>query len=289
MNESDAKPKFAFFGTPDIAVYALEEMASFGYVPEMIVTNPDAPVGRKNIVTPPPAKVWAKERDIKVIQPETLKDRDQLADLLAEEWDFFVVLAYGKIMPEWLIDLPKYGTINAHPSLLPKLRGASPIRSTLLNDLSACGVTIMQMDADLDHGPILLQQPVALNGPVMGQELDKVLARIAGDLLVETLKELPKGTIVPVEQKHDEATFCGKISKEMGELTIDPYNLPENDLALEYWHKICAFDGWPETYFIYDGKRIKIKKANYETGRLTIERIIPEGKKEMDFEDYFRK
>jgi len=288
MNESQMKPKFAFFGTPDIAVYALEEMASFGHLPSLIVTNPDAPAGRKNILTPPPVKLWAEERGIKVMQPKTLKDREQLSDLLAEEWDFFVVLAYGKIMPEWLINLPKYGTINAHPSLLPKLRGASPIRSTLLNDLSACGVTIIQMDADLDHGPILLQQPVALSEPVMGRKLDEVLARISGDLLTETLRELPKGTITSVEQNHAEATFCGKISKDMGELVIDPDNLPVGEQAFSDWRKICAFDGWPETYFTHKGKRIKIKQAKYENGRLQIERIIPEGKKEMDFKDYFR-
>ncbi len=291
MNNPKPIPvRFAFFGTPDIAVTALDEMESFGFLPSLVVCNPDAPVGRKHTITPPPVKVWAEARDIKVIQPTTLKDREALTTLTDDSFDFFVVFAYGKLMPEWLINLPKYGTINAHPSLLPKFRGASPIRSTLLHDLSACGVTIMQMDRDLDHGPILAQQPVALyEVPIPGLELDGILSRIAGCLLVDVMQKLPTGEVIPIEQDHETTTHCTKITKDMSLLTIDPAHLPVGEEARAVYRKICAFDGWPETFFMHDGKRIKIKSAQLnEAGGLDILRIIPEGKNETDFRTYFK-
>ncbi len=282
--------KFAFFGTPEIATVALTEMATFGVLPNLVVTNPDAPVGRKQLITPPPAKVWAKAHGIPVFQPASLKDKDELTPLTSTDWDIFVVFAYGKIMPEWLTLLPKYKTINAHPSLLPKLRGASPIRSTLLTDLSACGVTIMQMDKELDHGPILYQQPVELyNHPIPGRELDRILSLICGDLLVHVMRELPSHTLTPTPQDHAAATFCTKITKEMAELTLDPYHLPVGEEAFSLYRRICAFDGWPEAFFMHEGRRFKIRAATLtDTGTLHITRIVPEGKQEMDFSAYFK-
>lgn len=281
--------KIAFFGTPELAVNALSEMESFGLVPKLIVTTPDALVGRKQILTPPPTKVWAEEHSIPVFQPASLKNKEDLIPLTSEEWDIFVVFAYGKIMPEWLLSIPKYGTINAHPSLLPKFRGASPIRSTLLHDLSAAGVTIIQMDAEMDHGPILYQQPVTLTKPISGPELDKTLSLICGDLLAHVIQELPKGTITPQPQNHEEATFCTKITKDMAELiTLDPHNPPVGQEALQVLSKIYAFSGWPEAFFVHNGKRIKIKEAHLDdTGKLVITRIVPEGKNETDFKTYF--
>jgi len=281
--------KFAFFGTPDLAVNALNELATCSYRPSLIVTTPDAPVGRKQVITPPPTKVWAEERSIPVFQPLSLKNKDDLSILTNTDWDFFVVFAYGKLMPKWLLDLPKYGTINAHPSLLPKFRGASPIRSTLLHDLSACGVSIIQMDEEMDHGPILYKQAVYLPEPIPGNELDKILSLICGDLLAHVMLELPKGNIKPTPQDHSQATFCTKITKEMGKLKIDPYNLPTGQEAKVFFQKIMAFTGWPETFFMHDSKRIKIKEAKIDSdGKLSITRIIPEGKKEIDFSSYFK-
>lgn len=291
MSDTATTPTFAFFGTPDIAATALEEMATFGYLPTLVVCNPDAPVGRKHTITPPPVKVWAEARGIPVLQPATLKDKAELAPFLETEFDFFVVLAYGKLMPEWLIELPTYGTINAHPSLLPKLRGASPIRSALLNDLSAVGVTIMQMDTELDHGPILTQMPVELHGvPIPGRQLDTTLARMSGDLLVDMMQRITTGEITSTPQDHDTATFCTKITKDMAEVTLDPYALPAGPAALALYQKICAFDGWPTAFFFHQGKRIKIADATYdpEAQTLRITRIIPEGKKEMDWNAYFQ-
>jgi methionyl-tRNA formyltransferase len=290
MNNA-TKPNFAFFGTPDIAVTALEEMATFGYLPSLVVCNPDAPVGRKQIITPPPVKVWAEACGIPVFQPTSLKDREKLTPLTNTEFNFFVVLAYGKLMPEWLIKLPKYGTINAHPSLLPKFRGASPIRSTLLHDLSACGVTIIQMDAELDHGPILVQQAVELYGlPIPGTQLDGILAHISGCLLVDVMQKLPTGEIAPTPQNHSKATFCTKITKDMAELQLDPYNLPTGEEALTMYRKICAFDGWPGSFFLHNGKRIKIIEANYNDvlETLSITRVIPEGKRETEWNNWLK-
>ncbi len=281
--------KFVFFGTPQIAVEALNEMASFKLLPSLIVSNPDAPAGRKQTITPPPTKVWAEKHGIPVFQPTTLKNREELTPLTETAFDFFAVFAYGKMIPEWLLSLPKYGTINAHPSLLPKFRGASPIRSSLLYDLSACGVTIIQMDKELDHGPILTQEPIKLNFPIPGRELDEVAGKMCGDLLTHVMQELPKGNLSPVEQNHAEATFCSKITKDMAELQIDPYRLPTGDEALAVYKKICAFDGWPETFFEHNGKHIKIKSARLDdTGALRIIKIVPAGKAEMDFASYFK-
>ncbi|MCU0678191.1 MAG: hypothetical protein MUF19_01230 [Candidatus Pacebacteria bacterium] len=171
---------------------------------------------------------------------------------------------------------------------MPKFRGASPIRSTLLHDLSACGVTIIQMDRELDHGPILTQQAVPLyDQPIPGLELDSILAKISGCLLVDVMQRIPLSQISPTPQDHAAATFCTKISKDMAELDIDPANLPTDAEALAVYRKICAFDGWPETFFIHNGKRVKIKSARLnETDGLEILRVVPEGKKEMDWQQF---
>ena len=284
--------KFVFFGTPDIAAIALNELATAGLVPSLIVCNPDAPVGRKHVITPPPTKVWAKAHKVPVFQPNTLRDREALASLTETSWDLFVVVAYGKLIPQWLLDLPTHKTINLHPSLLPQLRGASPIRSAILEDIRDTGVTIMLLDAEMDHGPILAQAPADISideWPLPGKVLDDRLAHQGGLLLADTIPKWIASTITPAVQDHTNATFCAKIDKSMSELPIDPHNLPTGDEAQQTLLKIRAFDGWPETFFIYDGKRIKIRTAHIDqNGQLIITRIIPEGKNEQDWNQYFR-
>jgi methionyl-tRNA formyltransferase len=281
--------KFAFFGTPDIAVFVLEELANAGYRPSLIVTNPDAPKGRKHMLTPPPTKVWAAVHAIPVLQPESLKDGAAQTILRDGDFDLFIVAAYGKLIPKDILDIPKHGTLNVHPSLLPALRGASPIRSAILQDIRETGVTIMLMDELLDHGPILAQENVVIEKgawPLRGHALDELLARKGGVLLVETIPQWLAGEITLVEQDHARATFCTKISKEMGELDLssDPY---QNLL------KIRAFDGWPGTYFFAEknGKRVRVKIVDAELapdGSLRILRVIPEGRKEMMYDDFSR-
>ncbi len=285
------KPRFAFFGTPDIAVYVLEELEQAGFVPTLVVTNPDRPLGRKQILTSPPVKVWAQERDISVFQPESLKNKDLLAPLTHHAFDLFIVAAYGALIPSWLLTLPTHGVLNVHPSPLPKLRGASPIRSAILEDMRQTGVTIMQMDAELDHGPIVAQMDAAIDPtlwPMRGRQLDRLMMHQGGALLADILPRYMNGELTPSPQDHESATFCHKITKEMSELALDPYNLPTGKEAYQMLLKIRAFDGWPETFFIHSGQRIKIKDAELALdGKLVPTRIVPEGKKEMDFEAYF--
>jgi methionyl-tRNA formyltransferase len=292
MQHDNTSLKFAFFGTPDIAAIALDTLAAAGFVPSLVVCNPDAPVGRKHVMTPPPTKVWAEAHGVPVLQPTTLRDREALTPLTETTWDLFVVVAYGKLMPQWLLDLPAHKTINLHPSLLPHLRGASPIRSAILHDIRETGITIMLLDAHMDHGPILAQASANIaesEWPLMGHELDERLAHLGGQLLADTIPQWITGAITPTEQDHASATFCTKIEKTMSELATDPQNLPTGNDAYDILLKIRAFDGWPETFFIYNGKRIKIKDAHLDAnGQLVITRIIPEGKSEMDWNQYFR-
>lgn len=281
--------RFAFFGTPHIARTVLDELEAAGYTPALVVTNPDAQVGRKHVLTPPPVKVWASERNIPVIQPASLKNPTTLPELTDSSWDFFVVAAYGKIMPQWVLDLPTHGTFNVHPSLLPRLRGASPIRSAILNDERETGVTIMLMDAQMDHGPILVQEPANIEPtewPVPGTVLDERLARQGGQLLARTIALYCRGEIIPREQDHAAATFCTKITKDMAELVLDPHHLPTGSLAYQYLLKVRAFDGWPETFFMHNDKRVKIKGAEIINDVFTPIRVVPEGKSEMAFTDY---
>ncbi len=281
--------KFAFFGTPDIASLVLSELEAAGLVPALVITNPDAPVGRKQVLTPPPAKVWATERGLPILQPTTLNHSGAMPELTNSNWDFFVVAAYGKLIPKWLLNIPKHGTLNVHPSLLPKLRGASPIRSAILENMNETGVTIMLMDEELDHGPILAQERTRVAPevwPVPGRELDQLMAMHGGSLLAEVIPRYLAGEITPRAQDHSQATFCTKITKHMGELALDPHHLPTGEIARQYLLKVCAFDGWPETFFMHEGKRVKIKDAAIIDGTFTPTRVVPEGRGEMVFSDF---
>jgi methionyl-tRNA formyltransferase len=283
--------KIAFFGTPELAATVLRELQVAGTLPDLIITNPDAKVGRKQILTPPPAALFAKDNNIELFQPESLKDPALLQPITKTDWDLFIVVAYGKILPGWLLDIPKHGTINVHPSLLPKLRGASPIRSAILNDAKETGVTIMLLDELMDHGPILAQEITDLRDlewPTDGIVLDQIMAEQGGQLLAATLPRFLNGEITPKEQNHDEATFCTKITKDMAEISLNPKELPKGDAAREILCKIRAFAGWPETFFIHDNKRFKIKAAHIDNDTLVIDRIVPEGKNETDFSNYFK-
>lgn len=281
----------AYFGGEPLGVPVLEELKKAGIMPSLILCNPDRPVGRKQVLTPPPVKQWALQHDIEVYQPESIKDEEFKQRMSEVSWDIFIVVAYNKIMPKWLIDLPVHGTLNIHPSLLPLLRGASPIRSTILQDMSEqCGVTIMQMDEKMDHGPIIAQETLTINSqewPMHGNELDTTLAKMGGELLVKTLPKWLSGEITPHEQHHATATYCGRLDRSMGGLTLDPYNLPTGKEAYQILLKIRAYEGFPGSFFMHEGKRIKIANAQLAEDKLCISRIIPEGKNEMNFSQYF--
>ncbi|MFT5849642.1 MAG: methionyl-tRNA formyltransferase [Patiriisocius sp.] len=279
---------FAYFGGEPIGVPVLNELEACGLVPSLVVCNPDRPVGRKQVLTAPASKTWALERNIPVFQPETLKDKKELATLTENSFDLFVVVAYNKIMPKWLIDAPTHGTLNVHPSLLPLLRGASPIRSTILQDLrEQCGVSIMQMDEKMDHGPILAQQVMDIEEaqwPIGGNELDIALANTGGALLASVIPQWIAGDIDPQEQDHEQATFCGKMEKADGEINL------EDDGYANYL-KFCAYEGFPGTFFFIEKneKQVRVKIVSAELngdGIFVPLRVTPEGKKEMDYEAF---
>ncbi len=281
-------PRIAFFGTPQIAVWVLEELEKAGIIPSLIVTNPDAPQGRKMLLTPTPVALWAEVRGIPVYKPVSLRTEEAVKTLTESGCELFLVAAYGKMIPEDVLSIPKYKTLNVHPSLLPKLRGASPIRSAILEDMNPVGVSIMELTAGMDEGPLLTQKEFQFRHeewPFRGTLLDEFLAKEGGVLLASLLPAWLAGTLTSTPQT-GEPTYCTKITKEMGELDLagDPY---QNLL------KIRAFDGWPGTYFFtekHDKKiRVKIVDAELDTdGSLRITRVIPEGKKEMSYEDFMR-
>jgi methionyl-tRNA formyltransferase len=275
-------PRIAFFGTPELAVYVLEELEQAGITPALVVTPPDKPVGRKLKLTPPPVKVWAEERDIAVLQTDSLKEQGDVPELANSEWDVFIVAAYNIILPKWVLELPKHGVLNVHPSLLPKMRGPSPIRSAILTDAQdAVGTSVMLLDEEIDHGPVVAQAKVELPvWPERGRVLDELLFREGGRLLAEVIPLWLKGDITPEDQDHKQATYSTKFVKADGEIQLD------GD-ARENYRKFCAFDGWPRTYFFdANGKRVVITEASLDGDTFVIERVIPEGKQEMDYTSY---
>jgi methionyl-tRNA formyltransferase len=261
-----------------------------GFTPSLIVCNPDRPVGRKQILTPPPVKVWAEAHDIRVLQPASLKDEAAKHTLAEAAADLFVVVAYNAILPTAVLALPPKGVLNLHPSLLPKLRGASPIRTAIKDDLpETIGVTVMLMDEQMDHGPILAQAVHDLSDtswPLPGPELDARLAAQGGALLAETIPAWLAGTLTPTPQNHDEATYCGKFTKADGELAIDPHHLPRGEAARAMWRIVCALTGIGGTFFMHQGKRVKITEAAWREDTLVPLRVIPENQREMAFAEY---
>jgi len=279
-------PRIAYFGTPRFATVVLDELKVAGITPSLIVTRPDKPKGRKLIMTPPEVAVWTHEHDIECVQPEKLDD-DFIANLHARNFDLFIVVAYGKIIPSEIITMPRHGTLNVHPSLLPRLRGASPIESAILHE-NETGTTIMQIDEEMDHGPIVAQKKVAewSNTDIpKASELETLLAHESGKLLAEVIPKWLADSITPQEQEHDNATYCAKITKEDG--LIDLADDPEKN-----YRKIRAFDQWPRAYFFTErnGRQIRVAiiDASIENNTLTIKRVVPEGKKEMNYEDFLR-
>ncbi len=278
------KLKIAFFGTPEFSAKILESLKENGFSPSLIITTPDKPKGRKLILTPPDTKIWAKKNKIDVLQPTKLKDIEFLNEIKKTDWDLFIVASYGKIIPQEILNIPKYGTINVHPSLLPRLRGASPMQSAILKE-DKTGMTIMLMDAEMDHGPILMQEVLDIfNWPPNIKELENIMAKLGGKLLNKTIPLWIEGKIKPQKQNHSEATYIDKIDKK--EALIDFNDNP-------YWNyrKIKALQNYKPHFFIKKNEkniRIIIKEAKFIDGELLITRVLPEGKKEMNYQDFLR-
>jgi methionyl-tRNA formyltransferase len=271
------KPTIAFFGSDQFSITVLESLKEKGFIPTILITQPDKPKGRKLVLTPPDTKVWAEENKVGILQPEKLDD-DFVKELKSKNCDLFIVASYGKIIPQSILDLPKFKTLNVHPSLLPLYRGATPVESAILDDSKETGVTIMLMDAKMDHGPVLDQELVVFEKWPTKLEVEDNLAKLGGDLLSNIIPEWIDGNVDEQDQDHDLATFTKKIEKSNGEIDLngDPH---------ENYLKTVAYNPWPGTFFFKDDKRIKITEADLIDDKFVINKVIPEGKKEIDFED----
>ena len=211
--------KTVFFGTPEFAKKFLVELhADEDFSVQGVVCQPDKPVGRKKILTAPETKVFALDNSIKVYQPDNLRTSDLSEDLKKLDADLFVIIAYGKIIPQEILDIPKLGTINVHPSLLPKYRGPSPIQSTILNQEPQTAVTIMLVDDKMDHGPMISQSSITLDVDETSISLRNKVTEVGAPLLIKTIKKYADGEMEPREQNHDEATFCKMLTKADGKI-----------------------------------------------------------------------
>jgi len=290
-------------GTPDFAVPSLKALKEAGYEIPLVITRPDKPAGRGKRLKPPPVKVEAERLGLKVYQPERIKDNEELKKILEEiSPDLIVVAAYGKILPDWLLKLPGYGVINVHASLLPRYRGASPIQAALLNGEKKTGVTIMKVIPELDAGDILSQREVEIREEDNAQTLHDRLAQVGAELLIETIPGFIRGEIEPRPQNHSQATYCPKITKEMGRIDWERS-------AGEIFNMVRAFTPWPGAFTHHRGKMVKLTEVRpvegkgrpgevIEAGRrlvvatgegaLEILKIKPEGRKEIGGDEFIR-
>lgn len=279
MTTTKKKYNIVFWGTPELCIPYLKKLNQETYNLVALVTNPDRPVGRKQVLTPSAVKVWGEKHNIPVLTPERL-DEFFFNELKGFAPDLSVVVAYGKIIPETIINLPAFGTLNVHYSLLPRWRGASPVESAILSGDSETGVSIQQMVFELDAGDVISEQKLTLEGNEFTHQLKNTLSTMGAKLLEQTLPKVFQHDIVSTPQDPNKITKCGIIQKAHGEI-----HLFENSITL--WRKYRAYAPWPGIfYFDSTGKRIKITEAIFEKGEFKILKIIPEGKKEISWEEY---
>lgn len=276
----DISPKpFAFFGTPYVARDTLAYLASQGYVPEVVVTSPDARRGRGLTLTPCETKAWALGYELKVLTPETI-DENFIEEIKRYGCAYAIVVAYGKILPQALIAAFPLGILNIHYSLLPKYRGASPVEGALLNGETETGVAIQQMVYALDAGAVLASEATEIAPHETARELRPRLVSLGARLLVDILPAFEAGTLTPVPQDHTKATVTKKIRKEHGALSLtgDP---------ITNWNTYRAYAESPGTYTFLekDGVRMraKIRTAVFENGSFVPVLVVPEGKNETTY------
>jgi methionyl-tRNA formyltransferase len=304
------KVSIVFMGTPDFAVPCLKSLCENDiYEVKAVYTQPDKPIGRKQILTPPPVKAYAQSQNIEVFQPTKIKKNEEVLNhLISLKPDFIVVVAYGRILPQSILDVPKYGCINIHASLLEKYRGAAPIQWSIARGEKVTGVTTMLMDAGLDTGDMLLQREVEITQDDTTEALSKKLSSTGSDLLLETLPALVNKTITPIKQNNELATFAPIINKNDGLIDWNNKSSKEiNDL-------VRAFTPWPSVYTIFNNLTLKIisckpiedsSKYNYKSGQLVdvnkegivigttngcilVTRVHLSGSKEMSAGDFVR-
>lgn len=246
--------RVVFMGTPDFAVPCLQRLFDCGCEVCGVFTQPDKPKGRHGILTPPPVKELALKMGVPVFQPVKMKDGTALEMLKSVEPELVVVVAYGKILPKEILEYPKYGCINIHASLLPKLRGAAPIQWSVINGFATTGVTSMQMDEGLDTGDMLIKSETAIGENETAGELHDRLSLIGAGVLEKTLEALKAGKLEPVKQNHEEFTYAPMLSKE-----LSPVDWTLS--AQEVHNKIRGLSPWPCATAKFQGKTIKLLRS----------------------------
>ncbi|MFP5227091.1 MAG: methionyl-tRNA formyltransferase [Acidobacteriota bacterium] len=246
--------KLVFCGTPTFAVPTLKVALRAGYDVPLVVTQPDRPVGREKALTAPPVKVTAMEAGIRVTQPEKIRNNAEFrAELERIQPDAILVVAYGRIIPKWMLDLPRLGNLNLHGSLLPKYRGAAPVQWAIANGEGATGVTTMRLDEGLDTGDILLQREMALAPSMTAVDVFPLLAEMGADLMMETLRGLEAGTITPRKQDEARATLAPILSRDDGRMD---FSLP----AMTLYNRWRGFQPWPGAWTTLEGKKFAVHR-----------------------------
>lgn len=297
--------RVVFMGTPDFAVPTLQALCRSEHQVVGVVTQPDKPKGRGGKVQYPPVKEAALQEGIAVYQPDKVRDPDFLEILRELSPDVIVVAAFGQILPPSILQLPRYGCMNVHASLLPKLRGAAPIQWSVIQGDKESGVTIMQMDEGLDTGDILLTEKYTLKEQETGGSLFDALSALGGPLILKALAMAEAGTLQPVKQDETQHTYAGMLHKESGKLD---FSRPAEELE----RLVRGLNPWPSAYTYLDGKMLKIWEAHVEdtesgelpgtivrtgkedfavqtgAGCLVIDTLQLEGKKRMDTASFLR-
>jgi methionyl-tRNA formyltransferase len=258
--------KLVFCGTPDFAVPSLQALIDAGHEVALVLTQPDRPVGRKQEIQVPPVKQLATHLGIPVLQPERLKINQDLRALLEQiSPDAIIVVAYGRIIPQWMLDLPRYGNINVHGSLLPKYRGAAPIQWAVANGETETGVTTMLLDAGLDTGNALLFHSLLIGPHTTSPELYPQLSQIGASLLLKTLSGLEQGTITPQPQNNAAATLAPILTREDGRLDL------LHRTAQQTYNRWRGFTPWPGAHALFRGKRFLIHRMHPSTATLALD------------------
>jgi methionyl-tRNA formyltransferase len=244
-----------FCGTPRFAVPTLERLVEAGHSVPLVVTQPDRPRGRGMEVAVSPVKDAAMRLSIAVVQPATIKNNAEFRDQLAAVGpDAIIVVGYGRIIPQWMIDLPRLGNLNLHASLLPKYRGAAPLQWAIANGESVTGVTTMRIDAGLDTGDILMQREISIAAEDTAETLGPKLASIGADLMVETLRGLDNGQVHPTPQDHSLATLAPILKKEDGRMDFAR-------TAKDLFNRLRGFQPWPGAFTTFKGKTLQVYRA----------------------------
>lgn len=248
--------KLVFCGTPQFAVPTLEAVLAAGHEVALVLTQPDRPVGRNQTLQAPPVKQTALAQGIPVLQPDKIKTNAELrAQLEAIAPDAILVVAYGRIIPQWMLDLPRYGNINLHGSLLPKYRGAAPIQWAVANGETVTGVTTMRLDAGLDTGPMLLAQAVPVGEEETAADVYEDLAAVGAPLMVETLRRLEAGDLFPTSQDHALATHAPILTRDDGRIDF-------SRTAKQIYDRWRGFQPWPGAFTSLQGKKLIVHRLH---------------------------